>query len=237
MTKERKSLVNTLVEILDSSVDDLLAALDEQPVARRILAGDVTTDEYAAFLGQTYLYVRQTRPLLRRAGERLMQMRRSPSLARLFLQKADEEDGHDVWILQDLEAIDRPLDERRLPCPSTAVAAYVAWNQFQVEGGWPLGFLGTAYVLESLADARARITAENLVKRSRIAGIAAGVRFLRGHGDADEHHRNELRRVLSVISSPTDREAIALSADVTASLYLGMFSAFGGIDEHNLQAA
>lgn len=236
MTKERKSIVNTLVETLDSSVDDLLAALDEHPVAMRIVAGDVTADEYAAFLGQTYLYVRQTRPLLRRAGERLMQMRRSPSLARLFLQKADEEDGHDVWILQDLEAIARPLDER-LPCPSTAVAAYVAWNQFQVEGGWPLGFLGTAYVLESLADVRARITAENLVKKNRIAGIAAGVRFLRGHGDADEHHRNELRRVLSVISSPTDREAIALSADVTASLYLGMFSAFGGIDEHNLQAA
>jgi hypothetical protein len=228
--------MNSLVETLDSAVADLLDALDEHPTARRLLAGDVSVDEYAAFLVQTYLYVRHTRPLLRRAGERLFVQRRAPTLARLFLQKADEEDGHEKWVLTDLDAIDRPIDEGRPPMPSVAVAAYIAWNHFQVEAGWPLGFLGTAYVLESLSNARAGTTAENLVKQSRIPGIADGVRFLRGHADADEHHTDMLRRLLGVISLPSDREAIALSAAVTTSLYLGMFSAME-TDEQRRQAA
>lgn len=231
--------MNTLVETLDLSVGDLLESLDEHPMAKRLQAGEVTIDEYVAFLEQTYLYVRQTRPLLRRAGERLLDMRRAPALARLFLQKADEEEGHETWILEDLAAIGRALDERPAPTPSTAVAAYLAWNHFQVEAGWPLGFLGTAYVLESLSDARARVTAENLVKKNRIPGIAGGVKFLQGHADADEHHMSMLRRVLSVVSLPADQEAIALSAAVTTSLYLGMFSACatGDIDEQSLHAA
>jgi hypothetical protein len=218
------------------AVSDLLDALDEHPIARRLIAGDVSAQEYAAFLEQTYLYVRQTRPLLRRAGERMAVLRQSPTLARLFLTKADEEDGHEKWIAADLEAIHYPMDERRLPQPSTAVAAYIAWNQFQVEAGWPLGFLGTAYVLESLSCVRAETTAVNLVKKNCIPGIEHGVRFLKGHADADEHHMGMLRRILGVVSLPSDREAIALSAAVTTSLYLGMFSAME-IDEQSRQAA
>ena len=228
--------MNPLVETLDLSVNDLLDALDEHPMARRLVAGDVGTREYAAFLEQTYLYVRHTRPLLRRAGERLNTLRRAPTLARLFLEKADEEDGHDQWVLEDLDAIGRPLDERRLPKPSTPVAAYIAWNYFQVEADWPLGFLGTAYVLESLSQSRAGTTAENLVKKNRIPGIQHGVRFLRGHAVADEHHIDTLRRVLGLVSLASDVEAIALSAAVTATLYLGIFSALE-VDEQSRQAA
>lgn len=233
---ERNTTVNTLVETLDLSVRDLVDALDEQPNARRLLAGDVNAYEYAAFLVQTYLYVRQTRPLLRRAGERLMTLRRAPTLARLFLQKADEEAGHDQWLLADLEAIGQPLDERRLPAPSPAIAAYLAWNQFQVEGACPLGFLGTAYILESLSQARAGTTAENLVKKNRIPGIQHGVSFLQGHAEADELHMGVLRGVLSVVSLPGDQEAIALSAAVTSSVYLGMFEVTD-VDEQSRQAA
>jgi hypothetical protein len=233
---ERNTTVNSFVESLDLSVSELLNALAEHPTARRLLEGDVNAQEYEAFLEQTFLYVRQTRPLLRRAGERLAAMRRAPTLAQLFLLKADEEEGHEKWVLADLAAIDRPMDERRLPRACTAVAAYIAWNHFQVEAGWPLGFLGTAYVLESLSNARAGTTADNLVKKNRIPGIQQGVRFLKGHADADEHHIEMLRRVLSVVSLPSDQEAISLSAEVTATLYLGMFSAME-TDEQSRQAA
>jgi pyrroloquinoline quinone (PQQ) biosynthesis protein C len=228
--------VKTLVEILDASVNELLVALNEHPIARRLLAGDVNTQEYGAFLEQTYLYVCQTRPLLRRAGERLAMQRRSPTLSRLFLQKAEEEAGHELWVLADLDAIGLPMNRDCPPQPSTAVAAYLAWNQFQVEAGWPLGFLGTAYVLEALADARAGKTATNLIEKNLIPGIRDGVRFLQGHADADEGHIEVLRRLLSVVSSPQDQEAIALSAEVTTALYLGMFSALENV-EQSRQAA
>jgi hypothetical protein len=228
--------MNSLVETLDSAVAGLLDALDEQPTARRLLAGNVDIDEYAVFLEQTYLYVRHTRPLLRRAGQRLGALRRAAPLAQLFLQKADEEDGHEKWVLADLDAINRSIDERRPPLPSHAVAAYIAWNHFQVEAGSPLGFLGTAYVLESLSRACAGMTVKNLITKNHIPGIAHGVRFLKGHADADDDHREVLRCALGVISLPSDREAIALSAAVTATLYLGIFSAMEA-EEQRRQAA
>jgi len=228
--------VNALVETLDQTVTELLASLDAHPMARRLLSGDVNTQEYGSFLEQTYLYVRQTRPFLRRAGERLAEQGRAPTLSRLFLQKADEEEGHELWVLADLEAIGRPMDRYSPPRPCPAVAAYLAWNQFQVEAGWPLGFLGTAYVLEALSDACAGTTATNLIAKNRIAGIRNGVRFLQGHADADEGHIDMLRRLLSSVSSMSDKEAIALSADVTSSLYLGLFSAMDR-DEQSRQAA
>lgn len=219
--------MTSLLDTLDHTVSDLLRALDAHPAARRLLEGDLSTDEYAAFLGQTYLYVRHTRPLLRRAGERLARSGTSPDLARLFLQKAEEEQGHEAWALEDLARIHRPLESGAPPRPSYAVAAYVAWNQFQVEAGSPLAFLGTAYVLEALSLARAGKAAERLVARGRIAGIERGVRFLRGHADADEGHVDALRGLFARLDATEDGRAIALSAAVTAALYLGMFSTAG----------
>ena len=216
--------MSSLVETLDRTVSDLLFALEAHPRARRLLAGDLTTDEYAAFLGQTYLYVRHTRPLLRRAGERLGRSGQSPDLARLFLQKADEEQGHEAWALEDLARIGRPLDPAAPPAPSPAVTAYVAWNHFQVEAGSPLAFLGTAYVLEALSQARAATAAAELVARRRIPGIERAVRFLRGHADADEGHLDVLRGLFTRLDSSADGPAIRLSAAVTAALYLGMFA-------------
>ncbi|MDC0742438.1 iron-containing redox enzyme family protein [Polyangium mundeleinium] len=216
--------MNALVETLDTTVSDLLSALDAHPAARRLLAGDLDTDEYAAFLGQTYLYVRQTRPLLRRAGERLARAGKALDLARLFLQKADEEQGHDLWVLEDLAAIGRAQSPAAPPRPSPAVTAYIAWNQFQVEAGSPLAFLGTAYILEALSQARAGTTAAHLVARRRIPGIERGVRFLRGHADADEGHTSVLRGLFARLEAEGDRRAITLSAAVTAALYLGMFA-------------
>ncbi|MDI1446640.1 iron-containing redox enzyme family protein [Polyangium sp. 6x1] len=216
--------MNSLVDALDTIVSDLLSTLDAHAAARRLLAGDLDTDEYAAFLGQTFLYVRQTRPLLRRAGERLTRAGKAPDLARLFLQKAEEEQGHDLWVLEDLAAIGRALRPTAPPRPCPAVAAYIAWNQFQVDAGSPLAFLGTAYVLEALSQARAGTTAAHLVARRRIPGIERGVRFLRGHADADEGHTSVLRGLFARIESEGDRRAVKLSAAVTAALYVGMFS-------------
>ena len=120
--------MKNLERVLAETVEALLLALEKHPGARRFLAGDVGADAYAAFLGQTYLYVRQTRPLLRRAGERLDEMGAAPALAALFLQKSEEEDGHERWALADLAAIGRPIDEASPPPPSPAVAAYLAWR-------------------------------------------------------------------------------------------------------------
>jgi thiaminase len=209
-----------LIQELHQITLDLFRDLDAEPFAAQLLAGSVSTNEYASFLAQTYLYVRHTRPLLKRAARRLSDAARCPNLATLFRQKADEEDGHERWALADLCALGRCADEARCASPTPAVAAYIAWNSFTVECGSPVAFMGTAYVLEALSAARAAETVKNLVARSGIPNIKRAVVFLRGHADADTGHVEQLGRSLAALAeSPSDRRDVLLSAMITRATY------------------
>lgn len=210
-----------ITSTLDHTVQRLTRLLEDHAPARRLVEGTCSAHEYAAFLEQTYHYVRWTRPLLARAGERLTALGRSPALAEVFHRKAAEETGHERWALSDLHALGRGI--RRM-APSVAVQAYIAWNRFTVEAGNPLGFLGTAYVLEALSAGRAQRAVDNLLARSEIPRIHEAVTFLQGHAEADEHHIAELGAMLAEVPDPADQEAIALSARITGAVYGGIFS-------------
>jgi len=218
-------VMKTVVAQLDSLVETLVEMLYALPFAQRLHAGTLTREEYAAFLVQTYHYVVHTRPLLHRAGERLEQAGQT-ALGKLLQQKANEEDGHDAWLLRDLEAIGESADRVRRQEPLEPVRAFVAWNEFVVEHGLPVGILGAAYLLEAVSAQYAGKAATNMVAHSAIAGIQDGVRFLRGHGDADIEHIAELGQVIEVIGAPPAfREEILTTARVTKSTYAGMYNA------------
>lgn len=214
-----------LTETLDSIARALLEDIDAHPFGRRLIRGNITRKEYVAFLVQSYLYVLHTRPLLRRAGERLVQQGRR-QLAALYLQKADEENGHEEWILDDLRGIGENPDVVCRAKPAPGVAAYLAWNSFTVDDGSPVAFLGTAYVLESGGAIRVGAIVKNLVEHSGIRGIERGVHFLRGHAEADIEHVAQLGQLIDAFaSSDADCRDIVLSAWVTRSTYLGLLTA------------
>jgi len=216
--------VNT-VNRLDPIVQSLLDELHHHPFGKRLYAGCVTRDEYASFLVQTYHYVVHTRPLLHRTSERLARQGKT-AIAQLFLHKADEENGHEQWILDDLREIGENPDVILREKPVPAVLAFVAWNSFTVEHGSPVALLGAAYVLESVSATNAGIVAKNLIEKSAIAGIERAVRFLVGHADADVDHIVSLGQAIEAIaSSPADREDIVTTAKITQSTYAGFYSA------------
>jgi pyrroloquinoline quinone (PQQ) biosynthesis protein C len=146
-----------------------------------------------------------------------------PALAELLLQKAQEERGHERWLLADLKNLGwtREQVEQTPPCP--AVLAYVAWNRFTAEAGSPTAFLGTAYVLEYLSVYRANGAVERLIQHGAIPHVRKAVTFLRGHGGADISHVAELNTVLLALEDPREQAAIVLSARATHALYLGLF--------------
>jgi pyrroloquinoline quinone (PQQ) biosynthesis protein C len=218
---------NLLAE-LARTTQELLHALDAAPAARRLLEGEVSREEYAFYLEQTYLYVRSTRPLLRRAGERMRDLGTNADLAALFLRKAEEESGHEGWALADLRALGFTVGEAFEPRPVPAIAAYLAWNTFTVEACSPIAFLGTAYVLEALSVARAERTVTNLLARSRIPDIEHAVTFLRGHAEADVDHVEQLGYVLESAATPASHHDILLSASITRAAYAGIFRRLSG---------
>lgn len=216
--------MNTVPQ-LDAIVHELLDRLRAHPFGARLHAGMVTREEYAAFLVQTYHYVLHTRPLLARAGERLARQGET-LIAQLFLRKAEEENGHEQWVLDDLCAIGENRDIVKHIAPVPAVQTFVAWNSFVVEHGSPIALLGAAYVLEAVSGTHAGIVAKNLIDASGICGITNGVRFLRGHADADVDHVASLGQVIeAMVSSPEDRDDLVTTAHITHSTYAGLYSA------------
>jgi hypothetical protein len=211
------------MDVLAHEAGMLIAELDRHPGARRLFLGTIDLAGYASFLTQTYHYVRWTTPLLRRAGQRMRKLGRYPELASLLLQKADEERGHEKWLLADLRNLGCGTEQVKRTQVCHAVAAYIAWNRFTSEAGSPTAFLGTAYVLEFLAVRRAPMAVESLLAREAIPNIRQALTFLRGHGGMDEERVARLVSALRVLTDPEEQAAVLLSARTTRALYRGLF--------------
>jgi len=214
-------------QALEHEARTLVEELDAIASAQRLFDGSIDAQGYADWLIQTYHYVRWTTPLLQQAGRRMKRLGWNPALAELLLHKAQEERGHERWLLADLQHLgwSREEVEQTAPCP--AVLAYVAWNRFTAEAGSPTAFLGTAYVLEYLSVYRASGAVERLIHHGAILHIRKAVTFLRGHASADISHVAELNTVLLSLEDPREQAAIVLSARATRALYLGLFPDVG----------
>jgi len=210
-----------LVFQLDREADKLIDSLDEHPVARTLFAGTIAVGHYAEYLEQTQHYVGVAHELLRASGERLMMTRRHPLLARLLIEKSEEEAGHDAWAREDRVAIGFGAANSG---PNVAVQAYVYGHRFEAEMGSGAAFLGTAYVLEALSARRASSAVRNLLSRSRIPGIEGAVTFLRAHGEEDLDHIARLATILRGFTDPADTEAILCSARRTRLFFPGFFA-------------
>ncbi|MFO0757145.1 MAG: iron-containing redox enzyme family protein [Byssovorax sp.] len=208
-------LVNELEQVADSCV----RAVERAPVVGGVLAGTCSREDYATFLAQTYHYVKLTAPGLLRAAAALRGAGRYPALVALYLDKAVEEAGHDVWAADD--ATRNGAGAIASAAPTPAVQAYLAWNRFTIATGSPVAFFGTAYVLERLGATCAPRAVKNLLASGAVRPEA--LRFLAGHGEADQGHIAELGDALAQVDDPADQEAILRSAEVTAALYPRFF--------------
>lgn len=197
-----------------------LARITADPELGTIFDGTASQATYVKFLTRTYHYVSETIPQLR-AGLKDTESRTdnvSRQLADGFAHHIDEETGHDSWLLADIRAVGGDPEAARRADPGAAVKAYVAWSRFVCKEA-PLGVKGFAFVLEHISGALGTRAANNLRAARRIENIEKGLTFLEGHGELDLTHREEARRQIEVIADPRDREAILMTARVTAYLY------------------
>jgi pyrroloquinoline quinone (PQQ) biosynthesis protein C len=212
--------MKSLIFRLAREADKLIDTLDAHPVARTLFDGTITAERYAVYLEQTQHYVSSARELLCASGARLLAGGHHPLLARLLLEKADEESGHDEWARADRAALGLDRIESG---PNVAVQAYVSTHRFEAEMGSGVAFLGTAYLLETLSARRAASTVRNLLSRRQIPGIEGAVKFLRAHGEADLEHIARLDSILRSLAEPEDGEAILRSARRTRQFFPGFF--------------
>ena len=137
------------------------------PVIQRCLSGDVTREQYVAFLTQAYHHVRHTVPLLMAVGSRLPD--HHAWLRDSVLHYLEEETGHEQWILNDIAAAGGDREAAAASAPNIATEAMVAYAYDTVMRRNPIGFFGMVHVLEGTSVSLALQAADRIKSTLAVA--------------------------------------------------------------------
>jgi pyrroloquinoline quinone (PQQ) biosynthesis protein C len=210
--------LSNFIELTARTASDR-AQLQTIPVIARALRGEVTRELYLAFLEQAYHHVRHTVPLLMAVGSRL-------PTRQLWLQKdlvhyLEEEQGHDEWILADIQAAGGDAAAVRDGAPSIETDAMVAYAYDTVMRRNPVGFFGMVYVLEGTSAALALRAADAIQETLALPNKA--FTYLRSHGTLDQQHVGHLASIVDRFDAAIDLPSIVTCARVMFRLYGDVF--------------
>lgn len=189
------------------------------PIIRRALAGQIQRDEYIAFLTQAFHHVRHTVPLMMAVGSRLPP--RLNWLLKEIIHYTEEEEGHEQWILNDIEACGGDASAAARSTPSFATDAMVAYAYDTATRRNPAGFFGMVFVLEGASVALASDAADRIQASLQLPNGA--MTYLRSHGQLDRQHVQDLFSILNRFDEEQDRDAVEQCAQVMFRLYATMF--------------
>lgn len=195
--------------------DYLLSA----PVIQRALTGTVTRELYLGFLQQAYHHVKHTVPLLMAVGSRLND--EYAWLRKEIVHYTEEEIGHEIWILNDIEAAggDRGVVEKSQPSVQTDAMVAYAYDIAQRRN--PVGFFGMVFVLEGTSIALALNAAQSI--QNALALPDRAFSYLRSHGKLDQEHIHHLAGIVDRLSGEQDALAITQCANAMYWLYGNVF--------------
>lgn len=204
---------------LQSATEMARADFLHVPVVQRALAGDVSREEYLAFLGQAYHHVRHTVPLLMACGSRLPESR--AWLREAVAEYIEEELGHEQWILDDIAVAGGDPEMARDAHPLPATELMVAYAYHVIDRGNPVGFLGMVFVLEGMSVALASRAADAM--RDQLKLPRSAFRYLFSHGSVDQDHVRFLESLVNKLDQPADQNVVVHCAEMFYRLYGDIF--------------
>lgn len=193
--------------------------LTSAPIIRRALAGQLLRDEYIAFLTQAFHHVRHTVPLMMAVGSRLPS--RLDWLRKEIIHYTEEEEGHEQWILNDIEAAGGDAARASASQPTVATDAMVAYAYDTATRRNPVGFFGMVFVLEGASVALASNAADRVQGSLQLPNQA--MTYLRSHGQLDQQHVHDLYGILNRLEAGEDLAAVERCAQVMFRLYGNIF--------------
>ncbi len=208
--------------LFDRLIHDTTAAREKflaTPILQRALRGDVSREDYVAFLGQAYHHVKHTVPLLMGCGHRLPD--RLDWLREAMGEYIEEEMGHERWILDDINNAGGDADRTRWATPLPATELMVCYAYDMVNRRNPVGFLGMVFVLESTSAQLASRAAD--VIRGSLDLPKNAFRYLTSHGTLDQDHVAFYQTLVNRLDQPEDQDMVVHSANMFYRLYGGVF--------------
>jgi pyrroloquinoline quinone (PQQ) biosynthesis protein C len=206
-------------ELLATRTTEGREYLTSAPIIRRALAGQILRNEYIAFLTQAFHHVRHTVPLLMAVGARLPA--RLGWLRKEIIHYTEEEEGHEQWILSDIDTAGGDASVASKSPPSTATDAMVAYAYDTAMRRDAVGFFGMVFVLEGTSVALACDAADRIQSALKLPNRA--LTYLRSHGQLDQQHVHHLYGILNRLDQEQDRAAVERCARVMFRLYGNIF--------------
>lgn len=204
--------------------------LFETPQIQAGLAGRIGRETYLAYLAQAYHHVRHTVPLMRLTRSRLTD---KPRLVAALDDYIAEEEGHEAWILADIDAAGGDSHAAVTRGPSPATAAMVDHAYRTIGEGNAAAFFGMVYVLEGTSILLAQAGADALA--SSLGLPPEAFTYLTSHGALDQDHMRFFETLVNDLDDADDEAAIIAMANAMFDLFGGVFAAIPM--EENLAAA
>ncbi len=195
--------------------DYLLAA----PIIHRCFHGDISIDDYVAFLQQAYHHVKHTVPLLMSVGALLPESKEW--LREAVAEYIEEELGHQEWILNDIARCGYNKQQARTSQPAFATEMMVAYAYDMVRRINPLGFFGMVLVLEGTSIALADLAAGTIGNKLQLPKKAFS--YLSSHGALDQDHIKFFQSLMVQITDPAEQQLIIHAAKRFYRLYGDIF--------------
>ncbi len=189
------------------------------PLIERSLQGDITLEEYGAFLCQAYHHVKHTTPLLMATGARLPES--MEWLREAVAEYIEEELGHQEWILNDIDACGYDKERARNSRPNASTELMVAYAYDTVNRVNPLGFFGMVHVLEGTSVRIADRAADSIQTTLNLPDKAFS--YLRSHGKLDQEHIKFFEGLMDRLTDEDAKKQIIHSANMFYLLYGNIF--------------
>jgi len=184
----------------------------EIPLIQEVLRKGAPKDLYLDFLSQAYHHVKCTAPLLGSAAGRCSADDYIYQAA--LFEYIEEERGHELWILEDIQALGGDADEVRQSAPRLPCKVMVGHAYYLIDRVSPYGMLGMIYVLEGMAVALAS-KAVSAIRSSIAATSDQGFKYLTSHSDLDVGHAEFFQGLIDKI----DRRHLPLVIQTATDFY------------------
>jgi len=214
----------TFYEELQHATAAERAALLSVPIIGKALAGQVSLDQYIAFLTQAYHHVKHTSPLLMTCGGRVPESHEWIRVA--LAHYIEEEVGHQEWILNDIAACGGDAEAVRRSAPNLHTELMVAYAYDTIMRKNPCGFFGMVFVLEGTSIQLATHAAGVIEKSLNLPKSAFS--YLTSHGSLDLEHIDFFQSVVNRLTDEADKQAVIHCAKVFFHLYANIFRSLDG---------
>lgn len=211
----------TLVEDSDAG----RRALEDVPRVHAMIHHGLKLVEYQSFLHDLYHIVWHFCPVMAASVARCGDEFRNVRYA--LYERIEEEKGHEVWVLEDLEAIGGNVARVRADPPSAPVQAMIAFNYYGAERVHPCSVLGMLYMLEVVSSVYGGRVSDSIARALGRDVNAGGFKFLSSHATMDVDHMASLNKLIKTINDPDAQRSIINSTRVNFYQFGLMFGEDG----------